>query len=101
MIFNLSQPRAHQRFKTCREVGSLRIEIDNLLLGQGKRRQANGYWRLGLAPNSSAAEHRVQMRTRLHQAIIEGNVTDMATGALVSEFTLFAAANLSLPVVVL
>ena len=90
-----------QGSRTLGSVGSLRIEIDNLLLGQGKRRQANGYWRLGLAPNSSAAEHRVQMRTRLHQALIEGNVTDLATGALVSEFTLFAAANLSLPVVVL
>lgn len=82
-------------------IGSLQIDIDNLMLGQGKRRQANGYWRLTLADNRSQLEYRVQMRTRLYPAIIEGNVTQHASEKLVANFSLFVSANLSLPVVVL
>jgi arylsulfatase A-like enzyme len=93
-----------QGSRTLGGIGALQIDIDNLLLGQGKRRQANGYWRLTLADNSSQTkEYRVQMRTRLHQAVIEGNVTEQndTSETLVANFSLFVSANLSLPVVVL
>eukprot|EP01052_Picozoa_sp_SAG31_P018528 SAG31_NODE_1316_length_8838_cov_11.005031_1_plen_915_part_00 len=90
-----------QGSRTLGGIGSLQIDIDNLMLGQGKRRQANGYWRLTLADNNSQSEYRVQMRTRLHHAIIEGNVTRQASEALVANFSIFVSANLSLPVVVL
>ena len=93
-----------QGSRTLGGIGVLQIDIDNLLLGQGRRRQANGYWRLTLTDDItddvSQSEHRLQMRTRLHQATIEGNVTTHASETLVANFSLFVSANLSLPVVV-
>ena len=89
-----------QGSRTLGGIGVLQIDIDNLLLGQGRRRQANGYWRLTLTDNISQSEYRLQMRTRLHQATIEGNVTTHASETLVANFSLFVSANLSLPVVV-
>ena len=91
-----------QGSRTLGGIGVLQIDIDNLLLGQGKHRQANVYRRLTLADNNiSQSEYRVQMRTRLHHAIIEGSVTTHASETLVANFSLFVSANLSLPVVVL
>ena len=93
-----------QGSRTLGGIGVLQIDIDNLLLGQGRRRQANGYWRLTLTDDItddvSQSEYCLQMRTRLHQATIEGNVTTHASETLVANFSLFVSANLSLPVVV-
>jgi len=93
-----------QGSRTKGSIGILRIDIDNVLLGQGKRRQANGYFNLKLTPNitdSSTTEFVVTMRTHLFTASIEANVTELGSDSLVAAIKLFVNANLSLPVVVL
>jgi len=43
----------------------------------------------------------VSLRQRLADAVVEGNITEASTGALVLSFTAFVNADLSLPVAVI
>jgi hypothetical protein len=76
------------------------MQVDNVELGAGGKRQANGYFRFTVATEAEGAL-RVQLQQHVHTSTLTGNVTISDTGALVSNFSIFVNADLDLPVVVL
>jgi len=74
----------------------LHIFIDNVKLGAYTNRKPNGYWRFQVA-DPKHGPYRVSMRTSIYDAVLRGNVTNVE-GDIITNFTLFVNADLSLPV---
>ena len=80
-------------------VGVLHVLIDNVELGALAKRKPNGYFRFHVA-SSTQGNLAVSLRTHIATSLLEGNVTD-DTGEVLTSFSIFVNADLSLPAVVL